>query len=158
MSFLSMEFDTREFDRHFAELESYAENQAIPTAARVQKERIQDRTAQGVDVDGLPFKDYSGLNEGRGLRSKHAGYARRRERMGLDVQPPNLRVTGEMLDSIELQSESIDSNQQVLTVAEDQRLKAEGNQSHRYFLGANLDDEVASQLAIEREMKARFKQ
>jgi hypothetical protein len=54
-----------------------------------QKQRIKERTAQGVDVNGQAFAPYSNR------------YAKIRAKRGLRVSPPDLRSSGGLLDSME---------------------------------------------------------
>ena len=83
-----------------------AKKAAIVWAAQVelrrqladQVARIDKDTQRGKDIHGATFKEYSGYNKGK--RQQHAGYARWRQRQKYRVNPPNLTVTGEMLNAL----------------------------------------------------------
>jgi hypothetical protein len=59
---------------------------------------IVERTTAGKSVEGQTFRDYSGL--GKGKDGKNIGYARWRQERGYQVKPPNITVTGHMLESL----------------------------------------------------------
>lgn len=80
---------------------------------------IKDNTASHLDYHNSYFKAYT------------SGYKKKKLKMGLGTEP-DLRVTGEMLDSL------VSSKQGIITtisVGSDQQLKAQGNQKYRKFMG-----------------------
>jgi ribosomal protein L16/L10AE len=63
----------------------------MEASARQQIARILKRTASGVDVNGQAFAAYS------------PNYAKIRQKKGLRVSPPDLRVNGRLLDAMRVE-------------------------------------------------------
>jgi phage gpG-like protein len=98
--------------------------------------RIRERTQAGVDINGRQFARYS---------RRHAAA---RAKLGLRVSPPNLRMSGRLLDSLNVEVRDTTSFAIVIT---DPEARSYGAANHfgtgripsRPFLGSNQNDIVA---------------
>jgi phage gpG-like protein len=129
------------FSDVFADIQNIVK-QAAPHRADVrsalerQKERIIDRTQEGIDVDGQPFAPYS------------PGYAKEKASHGLNGGFPDLRWSGEMLGSLKVQSHSDTEYGIGIYGDEEDASKAEAhdngvpgrNLPRRHFLGMSQSD------------------
>lgn len=110
-------------------IQGFIGEKAVAIAARVFRNEIIRKTAAGVDYNSIPFRQYK------------PRYKTIRDRKGLRTDIVNLRVTGDMLDSIYLNGDE-------LTVAYSELQKAQGNEERwgREFLNV---DERTIELACE---------
>jgi hypothetical protein len=101
--------------------------QSMPTSADMiraadgQIARIKTRTAEGRDVNGVPFEPYT------------PQYSKTRTKRGLSVTPVDLRSSGRMLDSMQPEVLSPNSFAVVISDAEADAYAGSINESRRFF-------------------------
>ncbi len=120
----------------FGQIEGFVGEQSLGIAGRVARSEIIRKTEAGVDYNSVPFKPYKPL------------YAKIRDKRGLRTDIVNLRVTGQMLDSIHLEGNE-------LTVGYSEKLKAQGNEERwgREFLNVDESTLELIEKEIERELQ-----
>lgn len=103
-------------------LTGFLSKEASALTAQVFKRQILDNTSKGYDYRGAPFKPYKPAQ--RALRDK----------LGLETQVVNLRISGSMLDSFYWSSQD-----RMLAPSKEQAAKVHGNQIRwgRLFVGIN---------------------
>lgn len=126
--------DAAPVNQLFDRIETFARTKAIVIMAGVIQHGILRRSAQGIDAEKSAFVKYS------------AQQARRRDRMGLQVDPPNLRVTGSMFGSMRLEGDE-------LTYPESQQKKASGNMKYRDFHKAAAADIPVGERLVAEQME-----
>ncbi len=92
--------------------------------AKIVTDGILDNTSKGIDVNGVPFKPYT---------EKYAKYGRLAK--GYNTNPVDLKRTGDMLSSITVEKSGIVTT---ISIADDQKAKAEGNSRYRKFMGISV--------------------
>lgn len=117
----------------------------LTEALTEQKDALIKRTRSGKDVRGQFFKSYT------------PKYAEKRASMGLQKNPVNLTVTGELLDTISTKIEDSGNGKFKLNleIANGQKEKAKGLQKKREFFGNSQEQE---KLLLKRLKELNIKQ
>lgn len=131
------ELDFKAIETPLGELAGFSEGKIINIAAKIAREEIIQKTEAGVDANRIPFKPYT------------PRYRQIREKRGYRTDIVNLRVSGDMLDSLHLEGDT-------LTVQYSEKLKAQGNEERwgREFIGLDENDLDKIEQAIWNELNA----
>lgn len=113
---ITIRFDFRDLDRVLGRITSFVATDTMKTIAPIVKEDITKRTAAGDDANDQKFDAYT------------EDYAKTRAKKNLQVTPVNLKVTGNLLDSISAEGNRI-------SVPQELEGQAEGLMKKRKWLG-----------------------
>lgn len=121
-----------QFEQFNAELIDIIQTESIPQVAKTHKGRILELTAQGKDAFGDTLHDYN---------KEYAA------RLGIPVQPKTLRRKGYMLDSLELDGDTLTVNEQNQDIALGQMTGHDGDwgYEHLFLTTSHETDELAAE-------------
>lgn len=159
MSLFILRIDERGLDRVFNALTAYIQRRAVTDASDIVRDGILDRTSQGKDYRKRVFPIWTPYGVKRSQYQGHSPYspshANRRLKAGFQTGTKDLRMSGNMLDSIRLMGNTLTVGEEYQDIAHGQMFNPKWRYHHEFLSAGKSDVKEIEKKIVQRILSLR---